>query len=422
MAIVFSRRGTAASCLMRILILSQVYHPDVVSVAQHVTDLGSALASRGHDVTVVSARNGYDDPRRRFSKAELHRGVRIVRVASTRFGKGAKWKRAADFGSFIASTCVRLITQPRPDVVIALTVPPLISFVGACFARWRACNMAYWVMDLNPDQAIAAGWLRENSLAERILRKMLCFSLRRATKVVVLDRFMRDRVMARGVTEEQVEVIASWSQSNEVRYDPAGRDAFRKMHGFQDRFVVMYSGNHSPCHPLQTVLDAALQLAAVTRFVFCFVGGGSEFARVRQFATDNQLSNIVCLPYQPLDRLSWSLSAADLHLVVMGNPFVGTIHPCKVYNIMTLGIPFAYIGPETSHIADILAKLSASSLCRRVAHGDVKGLVDHIESVAQAGGKADRTELTTLAAQFSYGALMPRMLRCVEECMPLKSR
>jgi len=224
------------------------------------------------------------------------------------------------------------------------------------------------------------------------------------------------------VTEAQVEIIAPWSHSDDVRYDPAGRDEFRRVHGFQDRFVVMYSGNHSPCHPLQTVLDAALQLAAVPRFVFCFVGGGSEFARVRQFATDNRLSNIVCLPYQPLERLSWSLSAADLHLVVMGNPFVGTIHPCKVYNIMTLGIPFAYIGPETSHIADILAKLSVSSRCRRVAHGDVKALVDHIQSVAEASGQDGRTELTTLAAQFSYETLMPRMLRCVEECMPLDSR
>ena len=72
--------------------------------------------------------------------------------------------------------------------------------------------------------------------------------------------------------------------------------------------------------------------------------------------------------------------------------------------------------------AVILAKLSVGSLCRRVAHGEAKALADHIQSVAEAGDTDDRTELTALAAQFAYETLMPRMLRCVEECMRLDSR
>src|SRR4029079_2529450 len=112
---------------------------------------------------------------------------------------------------------------------------------------------------------------------------------------------------------------------------------FREQHGMADSFVVMYAGNHSPCHPLNTLVDAAHRLRSRKEIVFCFVGGGSELAKVREFASAHGLENIRCFPYQSFDRLPASLSAADLHAVVMGNEFVGIVHPSKVYNILAVG-------------------------------------------------------------------------------------
>src|SRR5204863_8804221 len=82
--------------------------------------------------------------------------------------------------------------------------------------------------------------------------------------------------------------------------------------------------------------------------------------------------NILCLPYQPLAELAGSLSAADLHVVVLGNPFVGLIHPCKIYNALAVGAPILYIGPESSHLSEILAALG-SRVCARLRHGDAEG-------------------------------------------------
>src|SRR5207247_1769976 len=111
------------------------------------------------------------------------------------------------------------------------------------------------------------------------------------------------------------------------------------------KYVVMYSGNHSPCHPLTTVLDAADRLRDRRDIVLCFIGGGSQFHTVREHAARRSLENIVTIGYQPLEQLSASLSSADLHVVVMGDAFVGVVHPCKVYDIRALNIPYLYIGP-----------------------------------------------------------------------------
>ena len=184
---------------MKILLLNQVFYPDVVATAQYLSDLAAALVERGHEVTVVSSRQAYEHPKTIFPARETWRGVKIFRVFSTRFGKRAKWRRAADFASFLVFSCVRLLFLPRHDVVVALTTPPLISFLGAWRAKlWRA-RFCYWVMDFNPDEAIAAGWLRADSFAAKFLERLSRFSLRRADGIVALDRFMRDRIVAKQI-------------------------------------------------------------------------------------------------------------------------------------------------------------------------------------------------------------------------------
>jgi hypothetical protein len=148
---------------LKILLLNQTFYPDVMATGQYLAELAVALAEKGHEVTVVTGRRAYDHPERLFPARETWRGIRIIRISSTRFGKKAKWRRATDFASFIVNCCARLAFLPRHDVVMALTTPPLISFIGAWRAKlWRA-GFCYWVMDLNPDEAVAAGWLRADS-------------------------------------------------------------------------------------------------------------------------------------------------------------------------------------------------------------------------------------------------------------------
>jgi glycosyltransferase involved in cell wall biosynthesis len=401
---------------LKILLLNQTFQPDVVSTAQHLTDLALALQARGHEVTVIASRRAYDDPTRRFPKSEVWRGIKIERIASTGFGKGAKWKRAADFGSFILACCWRLLWLPRPDAVVALTSPPLISFIGAVFAKWRRARFYYWVMDMNPDEAIAAGWLRENSVAARMLHRMSRFSLRRAEKIIALDRFMQARIEAKGIAQDKIAVIAPWSHDDAVRFDAAGRDEFRRAHGLTDKFVVMYSGNHSLCHPLDTLLQAAQQLAGETQFAFLFVGGGSEQVKVKRFAAEQRLGNIICLPYQPLERLAGSLSAADLQVVVMGDPFVGTIHPCKIYNIIAVAAPVLYIGPESSHVTEVLADLESvgGATAYAARHGDEAALVGQIRTAAHVRERLSAAQVEMARARFSAGVLRSRLVAELE--------
>jgi colanic acid biosynthesis glycosyl transferase WcaI len=395
---------------MKILILNQAFYPDVVSTAQHASDLAKALTRVGHEVTVVCSSRGYDDPRVRFPKREIWNAIDIIRIRSTGFGKSTKWRRAADFATFMASCVFRLWSLPQFDVVVAMTSPPLISFVAALAVPGRARGLVCWSMDLNPDEAIAAGWLPAKSPVARLLSRMLLHSLQRADRIVALDRFMKDRIRAKGIPAEKVVVVPPWSHDDRVRFDPAGREEFRALYKLSRRFVVMYSGNHSPCHPLETLLQAAERLAENEDVVFCFVGGGSEFGKVKERARNRGLRNVLCLPYQPIEKLAGSLSAADLHVVVMGDQYVGIVHPCKIYNVLAVKKPFLYIGPNESHVTDIIGRSSAYVS----THGDVEGVVANILRAMRNTGLASPrgSEVETL---FSKNRLVPQMISAIEQ-------
>jgi glycosyltransferase involved in cell wall biosynthesis len=398
---------------LKILLLNQTFYPDVVSTAQHLSELATGLVERGHQVTVVTGRRAYDATDKTFATRETWRGVQIHRVYSTQFGKRAKWHRAVDFASFIFSSCVRLLFLPRQDVVVALTTPPLISFIGAWRAKlWRA-RFCYWVMDMNPDEAIAAGWLRQDSFAARMLERMSRFSFRRTNWIIALDRFMRDRIIAKGIAPEKIVVLPPWSQDHDVRFDAIGREQFRQQHGLSDKYVVMYSGNHSPVHPLDTLMQAAEALQADASIVFCFVGGGSEFKRVQRWAEAGKRTNVLCLPYQPLAQLSASLSAADAHVVVMGDAMLGLVHPCKIYNMLAVGAPVIYIGPQPSHVTEILDQPHAEHPWCSVRHGEGALLADRIRQLRE--NPAARHFPTTITAGFTKDVLLPRMIDGLEK-------
>lgn len=402
---------------MKILFLNQAFYPDVVSSAQHSADLAACLAAEGHEVHVVASERAYDGGGTTFPRQEVWKNIQIERIPSGTFGKGAAWRRVLDFFIFLTCLTWRLIWLPRFDVVVAFTTPPLIGFLAALFVRMKGGRLVYWVMDLNPDQAIAAGLIKPDSAFARLFGWMLGFTLRQSSRTIVLDRFMAERVLLKGADRNSIDVVPPWSHDAAVHFDPVSTGIFRRENGLEGKFVVMHSGNHSPCHPLQSVLEAAKSLASRTDIVFCFVGGGSEHRRVKEFAAEHGLSNIKCLPYQPMDRLAASLGAADLHVVPMGDPFVGIVHPCKIYNVLALGIPVLYVGPSSGHIPDMIPADAHSRWFFGAEHGQVDLIVSHVLCAAKHPSIRHEEE-QKVGADFSAGVLLNKLSDRVRSLSP----
>jgi colanic acid biosynthesis glycosyl transferase WcaI len=390
-----------------LLVVSQVYPPDPAAVGQHLADVAEAMAAQGWRVTVLTANRGYDDPSLIYARREHRGGVEIRRLPLSSFGKSSIAIRLLAQGLFMLQACTIALFLPRITAVLASTSPPFAGAGAAVVARIRRARLVWWVMDLNPDQMITSGRITKTSLAARVFDLLNRFTLRSADAVITLDRFMRDRLAAKGPTRSPIAVIPPWAPDvSATDSDPA---AFRAAHGLTNSFVVMYSGNHALQHPLATVLDAARLLENDQTIAFVFIGGGAG-----KKAIDDRIAagarNVVSLPYQPLSNIGSSLAAADLHVVSMGDDMVGIVHPCKIYGVLAVGKPVLYLGPAESHAGDILA---SQSIGWHVTHGDAVGAAAAIRE-ALATNPADQNRMgrraNALAADhFSRDTLIRRV-------------
>ena len=124
---------------MRIIIFTQCYWPDTVSVAQHLSELCERLAAEGHAITVLTSRFSYENKSITFSTRELHKKVNIYRTNHTSFGKKNHIGRALDFVTFIMSIGKYLINIKKTDydLVMAMPPPPLLPFFASYIAKKR---------------------------------------------------------------------------------------------------------------------------------------------------------------------------------------------------------------------------------------------------------------------------------------------
>lgn len=148
---------------MKILILTQVFYPDNVSVSQHLSDLAFYLQKNGHDVSVISSIYNYEDKFIKYKKKEDIDGVKILRLNQSSLGKQKTHYRIIDFLTFYFNILFKILFLNRNDydIIIGTTVPPLLSFCASLMSKFKKIKFVYWVMDLQPELSIHSGLIKK---------------------------------------------------------------------------------------------------------------------------------------------------------------------------------------------------------------------------------------------------------------------
>jgi colanic acid biosynthesis glycosyl transferase WcaI len=361
---------------MRIVLLNQYYAPDEAATAQMAADLGAHLAKAGHEVTAICCDRSYAKPQRRYAHRETIDGVFVIRVRTTAFGRGSKLGRIIDYIAFVVGAAFQLLRSKSPDVVVALTTPPMIAYVPLKLRRFRRYRVVFWSMDVYPDVAYHLGAISRTSVAGRLFARIGRAVLRSSDAVIALGDAMADRLHVLGA--ERVDVVHNWADETAiVPVTPLDRPS-RVEWGWTRRFVVLYSGNLGLAHEFETVIAAAKRLAgAMPNVLFAFVGVGPRLTEVRDATRD--APNVEFQDYVDRSRLGDTLSAADIHLVTLRPDMAGLLVPSKIYGILAAGRPTVYVGPAEGEIHDILREGRCGTSVR---NGDVDALVQAVRDYA----------------------------------------
>lgn len=399
-----------------LLLISQVYVPDPASVGQHMHDAAAAMVKRGYRVKVYTARRGYEDSSKRYPKRETRDGVEVIRLPFSSFGKTSIPIRLLGGSLFVLQATIRGLLTKNLQAILITTSPPMASVAAVIIRLFRRrTRVTFWAMDINPDQLIAMGKTTANSTSALALDFLNRLILRRADAVVTLDPVMAKNLNRKIPVGNRMHIMPPWPHNEHHQPVPDHENPFRQEHNLQDKFVIMYSGNISPSHPLDTILQAAIQLQDEPRLVFLFIGGGLAKQQIDSFVQQHHLANIKTLPYQPLNKIKYSLSAADIHLVALGNAMVGIAHPCKGYGALAVGRPILLLGPKDSHVGEIIDHYDVGY---QVDHDQVQQAVDIIRRILREDparlAALRENALHAVEATFNHRRLINQFCRIIE--------
>ncbi|HKV46754.1 MAG TPA: glycosyltransferase family 4 protein, partial [Candidatus Acidoferrales bacterium] len=240
---------------MRILLLNEYYPPDTSATAKMAALVAEHLAQR-HEVTVLAGRPSYDPTEYypfSFLRRDVQNGVTVERVGSTDYPRHKMKRRIANYLSYLALAVPRAIAL-RPDVIIAMTDPPIAGIAGAFVSRMSGRPFVYNIRDLYPDMAVSGDIVRPSEWVQR-WEKMHRSALRRARRVIVLGDDMRNRILAKGIAPDRVAIVRDGTTLPASMPDRSDRTVQELRCGFP--FVVVHAGNLGFYGAWNTLIQAA---------------------------------------------------------------------------------------------------------------------------------------------------------------------
>ena len=342
---------------MHILLLNEYYPPDTSATAKMAAQVAEKLAER-HDVTVVAGRPSYDpEPgvSAAYPFALLHRTTRnkvaVECVGSTIYSRHKMRERVTNYLSYLALAVPRALAL-NPDVILAMTDPPVAGLAGAFIARLAGKPFVYNIRDLYPDMATGGEIVRESRWVER-WEGMHRRALKQAARVIVLGDDMRARILAKGVAAERVVVVrdgATFAVVSAERGDPVVQEI---RGGFP--FVALHAGNLGFYGAWDTLLKAAVMLRNENAGLV-FIGDGANRVALAAEAEATGAANVRFLPFRPIEQLPQVMMAGDVHIVTVKRGLEGIVVPSKLYSILAAGRPVLAVAAAQSDAARIVVE------------------------------------------------------------------
>ena len=351
---------------MRVIVLSVNYWPEVTGIGALTTYRAEYLAGVGHEVEVCTTFPYYPDWKvppeysGKLGRKEKRNGVSIVRSYAYVPNSVTPLKRILFEASFIIGVTLRALMRKRPDVLLVVSPPLGLATTAILLSRLWRVPYVFDVEDLQPDSASDLGMLPK--WAVKLLYKVENAAYRHARLVTTLTQSMRQKIVDKGFSEDQVELFEPRMDDSLIDLPPEEGNAFRRRYDLGDKFLATYSGNMGVKQGLDVILDAAALSRADDSMLFLCVGNGADCERVKRRAAELDLPNVRFLPLLDEKDFRGLLAASNVCLVTQQHSVSEIAFPSKIVTYLAAGRPIvASVNPECE-VARITRESGAGSV------------------------------------------------------------
>jgi colanic acid biosynthesis glycosyl transferase WcaI len=378
---------------LRILVYGLNYAPELTGVGKYTGEMAAWLASRGHEVRVVTAPPYY--PEWRIHAAYRNCLYRIEHEVTPDSGGSDRtggrspgqltvyrtplWVPAKPTGlsrllhlfSFALGSLPVMLAQAfwQPEVVF--TVEPTFFAAPIALLTAALADAPAWlhVQDFEVDAAFDLDLLRGNRPIQVLAAGLERFFTRSFACVSSISAKMLERLLAKGVAGQDAVLFANWVDTDAVHPEPSrGSDTppgsfsaefsvapnrFRRELGLEAKIVLLYSGNMGAKQGLEMLPSLAAAFSGDPRVHFLFCGNGAFRPQLEELVA--RCPNVTLLPLQPLELLNDLLNAADIHLLLQRRGAADLVMPSKLTGMLSSGRPILATADPGTQVAHVVA-------------------------------------------------------------------
>ena len=327
---------------MNILFVTQYFPPESGAAQSRLWDFAKRMVQFGHRVTVITAFPNWPsgkkskEYRRKFLRISREHGITVVRTYVLATG-GMDYFRAMLLSlSFMCSSIAASLLIRKCDLVFATSPPLFCGIAGLIISKMKRVPFVFDVRDIWPGPLFEIAGIQNNMIlksAEQL--EMLLYTS--AQKVVVVTEGYKRELTQRGVPKNKIKVVTNGTDIH--LFKPIHFENSEAKWNSNDKFVVLYAGNHGVAQGLCTILEAAEKLRDKNIF-FKFVGDGAEKSKLVALKERLDLKNVLFFPQQPRNAMPQLFAKAHVGIVHLRRIAAHTTTiPSKVYDYMACGLP-----------------------------------------------------------------------------------
>ena len=329
---------------MKILIVSDVYPPEISSASHLMQELAEGLAQRGHKINVVTSHPRYyleeNKKRENLKTFSIENNVNIIRVKTLPLHKVNFIIRGISqlILPFLFFKKIKTFIKGKIDIVIVYSPPLPLGFVGSKVKHYYNSKFILNIQDIFPQNAIDLGILRNKVLVKffELMEKKI---YRSADKIVFHSEGGRDfLIKEKEIPTEKIITIPNWVDID--FYKNQKRNAlFREKYKLKDKFVFLFAGIFGPAQGLDFLIKVAKEVSNIKDIVFLLVGGGMEQKKIQETIKRYSLTNVIIKPFVSKEDYPYLLKDVDVGIVCLNNKNKTPFIPGKFLGYLAGSLP-----------------------------------------------------------------------------------
>jgi len=347
-------------------------------------DIVNAFADKYDDIYLIAGGLRVQD-------IELNKKVKFTKILSHTRASNLKRILAWIWGSI--QIFFLLLFKFRKFEIFYISIPPM-AYLCSLFLPNR---FSVLVFDIYPD-VLKLFKIKESNLIYRAWERANRKLFPKAYRIYTLTEGMALQ-LSNYIPITQIHVVPLWTGLTNLKPVDKKENKFSIEHNLQDKFIVQYSGNISPAHGVELLVELARELANEKDILFLIIGRGQRQVHIKELIEKYKLTNCMMLPFQPDDIIKYSLASADLGVIILDEKTSLTSVPSKTYNLMAVGVPLLCIASPESELSRYIDIYKNG---RRFDKNDFSAIKEFILELKKDNALLEEYKLNSLKASSEF--------------------